>query len=191
MGSASDQTYWILEEHQLRVMASARRHDIVDRLVANGPMSVRELAGQIGAQPSALYHHMTKLLAAGLVVEAGSRPVGKRREQVYRTVAPRMRLARALSDNQHPDIVGEIVNALTRQMARDFQSGLALPIRIAEGEGRNIGFARLVGRPSPDALARINACLADISEYLWEAPREGDNLVTFGWVMAPAIESAD
>src|SRR5215212_9863125 len=104
MPGATNQTYWILDKRQLEVMGSPRRHDIVDRLAAGGPMSIRELAEQIGAQPTGLYHHIAKLAAVGLVIESGSRIVSRRREQLFATPAPRMRLARALAQNKYPEL---------------------------------------------------------------------------------------
>lgn len=178
------ETYWITDPDQLAALTSPRRHDIGDRLAASGPMSIRELAGQIGAKPSALYHHIKKMLDVGLVVEAGTRVVRRKREQLYATPAPRMRVARALAEGKHPELMSEIVASLTRQMARDFSAGVTADKRSAEGEDRNLGFFRIVGRPSPAQLARINACLLEIAEILWKSNDANADLLCLGWVMA-------
>src|SRR5690349_12013162 len=129
MNGDRSRTYWIMAPDQLAAMASARRQDIVDRLAAAGPLSVKELAAQIGARPPALYHHIERLLAVGLIEEAGARVVRRKREQLYAARAPRMRLARALAEGAHPDLMEAIVASLTRQMDRDFRAGLASPVR--------------------------------------------------------------
>lgn len=183
------ETYWIMDPEQLAVLTSPRRHDITDRLAASGPMSIRELAAEIGAKPSALYHHINKMLAVGLVVEAGTRVVRRKREQLYATPAPRMRLARALAEGEHAGLMNEIVASLTRQMARDFATGTVAPTRAVDGQGRNLGFFRLVGRPSPAQLARINACLLEVAEILWHSNDPAADLVCLGWVMAPVDKS--
>lgn len=185
MAVASDQTYWILEKRQLEAMVSPRVHDIVDRLMADGPMSIKELAQQIGCKPSSLYHHIAKMLRVGLAVEAGSRVVRRRREQLYNVPAPRMRLARALAEGVHPEIVNDIAGSLIRQMGRDFSAGANRPSKCAEGEGRNFGFGRLIGRPTPAQLARLNACLIEIGEILWNSVDENASAVSFGWIIAP------
>src|ERR1044072_8172532 len=98
-GSAGkSQTYWVLQRKQLRSLVSQRRLEIIDRLVAAGPLAAKELARLIGAKPSALYHHLAQLMKVGLVVEAGHRVVRRRREVLYMTRAPRIRLFRALRD---------------------------------------------------------------------------------------------
>src|SRR5689334_10101526 len=93
---ADQRTYWILERRQIACLASPRRQDILDRLVATGPCSVREFCAAVGLAPSAAYHHLRRLEAVGLVVEAGTRVVNRRTERLYAPRAPRMRLARAL-----------------------------------------------------------------------------------------------
>jgi DNA-binding transcriptional ArsR family regulator len=185
MAGKRAETYWVTRPDQLAALTSARRHDIVDRLAAGGPLSIKELAHQIGARPSALYHHVEKLLAVGLVIEAGKRVVRRRYEQLYHTPAPRMRLIKALADGTQPALMVEIVASLTRQMARDFRSAGASPLRVAEGEDRNYGFFRLVGRPTPAQLARINACLAEIAEVFWNSNDPSSPLINLGWVIAP------
>jgi DNA-binding MarR family transcriptional regulator len=187
----SGKTYWVVDKRQLMAMTSPRRHEMCDALAAQGPMSIRELANVIGVQPSSLYHHINRLLAVGLIVEAGSRVARRRREQLYATPAPRMRLARALSENKYPDVIAEIVSALTRQIARDFRTGARLPDRIAEGEERNLGFFRLIGRPSPAQLARINACFAEISEIMWNSVGNSEGVIGIGWVMAPLEDARE
>ena len=84
MTNDRSQTYWIMTPDQLAAMASPRRQDIVDRLAATGPLSVKELAAQIGARPPALYHHIERLLEVGLIVEAGTRTVRRKRETALR-----------------------------------------------------------------------------------------------------------
>ena len=185
MSSDRSQTYWIMAPDQLAAMASARRQDIVDQLAATGPLSVKELATQLGARPPALYHHVEKLLAVGLIVEAGTRIVRRKREQLYAARAPRMRLARALAEGVHPELMETIVASLTRQMDRDFRNGMVSPARQADGEVRNLGFFRLIGRPDAAGMARINACLAEVAEILWQAENADADLVCLSWVLAP------
>ncbi|MGZ8361787.1 MAG: helix-turn-helix domain-containing protein [Allosphingosinicella sp.] len=178
-------TYWIMAPHQLAEMASPRRQDIVDRLAATGPLSIKELAGQIGARPSALYHHVEKLLEAELIVEAGWRTVRRKREQLYAARAKRMRLLRALADGKQQPVMDTIVASLTRQMERDFRAGGTSPARQTEGPERNYGFFRLIGQPGAADLARINACLQDVAEILWDRRDESAPIVCFEWIMAP------
>jgi len=191
MAERRPETIQMTTRQQLEAMVSARRHDIVDRLAASGPMSIKELAAQFGAQPSSLYHHIAILLEVGVVVESGSRMSGKRREVLYNTPAPRMRFTQALIEDKYREIMIDIGNALTRQMGRDFAAGFAHPGTSHEGQERNHGFFRLVGRPSPAQMARINACFAEISEILWNSGQSDEPLISLGWILAPLDDATE
>lgn len=177
--------YWIDAPRQLRCMVSARRHDIVDRLAASGRMAVKDLARMIGAKPSALYHHVRQLVAVGLVVEAGHRVVRRKREQLYETPSPRMRLYRALQDRRNAPTFKRIVGGVGRQMERDFRRGIASPRTRTSGPYRNLGLFRLVGAPTPATLSEINAHLSEIAELMWQSPAAGTELISLAWTLAP------
>ena len=155
------QTYWVLQRKQLRTLVSQRRLEIIDRLVAAGPLSAKELARLVGAKPSALYHHLQQLVEVGLVVEAGSRVVRRRREVLYMTRAPRIRLYRALRDQNNAREMAGITTTMTRQMKHDFRRAIRSPDARPSGALQNLGFARLVASPSPSPAGRTpqQACV--------------------------------
>lgn len=177
--------YWVLRKDQVRCLTSPTRHDIIDRLAAQGPLSVRDLAHGIGMRPSAVYHHLAQLLEVDLVVEAGSRIVNRRRERLYGTPSRRMRLIRALGEPKLKPLMKKTVSAVCRQMDRDFSKGAASSLAVTTGSARNHGFFRSVGQPGKQALARINALLGDIAEILWTERRAGAPLLAFAWTLTP------
>lgn len=182
----STRTYWVREPRQLRCMVSARRHDIVDRLVASGPMSIKDLARSIGAQPSSLYHHVKQLLDNDLVVEAGHRVENRKREQLYATPAPRMRLSRAMQERRNTPVFKRIAGSLGRQMERDFRRGIASPRARTDGPLRNLFLFRLISAPSAATLRRINEHLIAITELMWQSEGDHGELVAFAGALTPA-----
>jgi DNA-binding transcriptional ArsR family regulator len=184
-GSTKAQTYWVLQRKQLRSLVSQRRLEIIDRLVAAGPLAAKELARLVGAQPSALYHHLAQLMEVGLVVEAGHRVVRRRREVLYMTRAPRIRLFRALRDPSNAREMIRITATMARQMNRDFRRGIRSPEARPSGTLQNLGFARLVASPSPATLRRINEYLAEIGELLFTSTDTRYEPLSLGWIMAP------
>jgi len=187
--TADTDDFWILDRKQLRCLTSARRQEMVDRLAASGPLSIRELAGSIGVRPSALYHHLELLVAVGLVVEAGTRVVRRRTEKLYGTPSPRMRLLRALAVPRFRSLVTAIVSGMCRQMDRDFAAGIEQPGAEVEGPRRNLGFFRLLGAPGTQALAEINRCLDRIAELLWKRGSTAEPTLVLGWTLAPLRRS--
>ena len=184
-GSARSETYWVLQRKQLRSLVSQRRLEIIDRLVAAGPLAAKELARLVGAQPSALYHHLRQLMEVGLVVEAGYRVVRRRREVLYMTRAPRIRLFRALRDPSNAREMIRITATMARQMSRDFRRGIRSPEARPSGELQNLGFMRLLASPSPATLRRINKYLAEIGELLFTSTDARYEPLSLAWIMAP------
>ncbi|HZV57981.1 MAG TPA: helix-turn-helix domain-containing protein [Sphingobium sp.] len=180
-----DAPLWILRKDQIVCLSSAVRMDMVDQLAGRGPMSIRELAAAIGMQPSAIYHHLRKLVAVELVREAGTRVVNRKSEKLYETPSRRMRLRRALEDPANAALMRDIVEALCRQAERDFAAGQAAGGSAAPGEARNLGFFRLIARPGPEALGQINARLEEVAEIMWRAPDPDQPALALTWIMAP------
>lgn len=177
---------WILEPEKLECLVSTTRMDIVDHLAGRGAMSIKEIASAVGKKPSALYHHIDKLLESELICEEGSRTVNRRQEKLYATPSRRMRLKKALAQPQNGEVMHRVVGALARQAERDFARGQADESATADGEARNLGFYRMVAKPGPERLARINALLEEIGELMWEEGDPDEAAVVLTWVMAPA-----
>lgn len=182
--SDRDEPFWILRRDQLLCLRSAVRMDLVDHLAGWGPLSVRELAIAVGMQPSAVYHHLRQLIAVDLVREAGARVVNRKSEKLYETPSRKMRLRRALEDPANAEIMQRIVEALCRQAERDFTGGLQAGGKAAPGPDRDLGFFRLIARPSPDTLARLNAVLDQLYDILWEEPDPSQPAIALTWILA-------
>ncbi|MCA8902600.1 MAG: helix-turn-helix transcriptional regulator [Hyphomonas sp.] len=188
---AGSDTYWVLREDQLDVLTSPVRSDIIDHLVGQGPMSIKQLAASLGRQPSSIYYHIELLHKVGLIVEAGTQVSNRRTEVLYQTSAPRMRLMRAISNPKNHAVVAKMVSVLGRQAHRDFEQGLSHPAAESEGPQRNLGFFRLINRPGPDSLAEINRHLDRIAEILWEERDMSQPLVALSWTLTPLGERDD
>lgn len=184
-------TYWILREDQLECLSSTVRTDIIDHLVGRGPMSIKQLAASLGRQPSSIYYHIDMLQKVGLVIEAGTQVSNRRTEVLYQTPAPRIRLKKAIPIPKNHDAINKMVGVLSRQSQRDFAQGLSHPDMQADGPERNLGFFRLINRPSPESLREINRHLERIAEILWEERDMNQPLIAFAWTLAPLSEKAD
>jgi DNA-binding transcriptional ArsR family regulator len=189
MSTAHPSTYWIDRPEQIKALASPLRHEIGDRLAAQGPLTVRELATALGMRPTAVYHHLKQLEKVGLVRRAGTRREGGRPATAYATPAPRMRLARAARKprNRKP-LAGAGVAAAT-QAGRDYANGFAAG--AIEGAGRNHWFFRVVTSPSKARLARINALLDELATLVWTPDANPGPPMSVAWFLAPLAERKD
>jgi predicted ArsR family transcriptional regulator len=183
--TATPATYWIDRPEQIRALASPIRHEIGDRLAALGPMTIAALAQILGRRPTAIYHHVKKLEAVGLVrarEETGERG---RPAVLYETVAPRMRLARAgrLPRNRRP--LARAGAAAATQAARDYAAGFQVPHWALAGPGRNHWFFRVVAAPSAARLKRINALFDELAELVWEPDPKPGPTISVAWFLSP------
>jgi len=177
--------YYVLDPHQLQCMASPVRQDMIDHLSAHGVMSIKELAASIGKKPSSIYQHLKLLLEADLIIETGSRVVNRKLEKLYETPSRRMRLSKALEDPKNNEELRAIVGALCRQTERDFSRGLDNEQARRSGQFQNLKFFRLVNRPTPQSLKKINQKLDEIAEILWSDPDPDSPLVALTWILSP------
>jgi len=151
-------------------------------------MSVREVADLIGAAPSSLYYHIERLLAVGLLVEAGSRQIAKKPEQLYDAPSRSMRMTEAIKDPRNERYLKAIVASICKQASRDFARARGAPHRRISGAGKNLGFARLVGRPDAATLTRVNVHLEAIAELFAGAADGEGGIVTISWVLSPQAQ---
>jgi len=179
------QVYQIVKPSQLEAVVSTRRHDIMDRVTASGPMSVRELAQEMGVAPSSLYFHIQHLCSVGLLAEAGIRQTGKKPEQLYAAPSRRMRMLDALQEPRNKTVLRDLVASICRQASRDFARGFDASHRKTAGAKRNTRFARLVGRPDAETMAQINAHLDAVTELIAESAGGAGERVAFTWVTSP------
>ena len=70
-----------------RVLCAPVRMEIIETMRMLGPCGIADVARQLDRPADTLYRHVRKLVACGVLVEAGSRPAGTRTERVYDIVA--------------------------------------------------------------------------------------------------------
>jgi DNA-binding transcriptional ArsR family regulator len=187
---SSSRTYWIDRPEQIAALTSPLRHEISDRIAALGPISVADLGRAMNRRPTAIYHHIQKLEAVGLVRARRVAGARGRPAQLFETVAPRMRLARAALKPANRRPLAGAGRAAAVQSARDYAAGFRARTWAIEGEGRNHWFFRVVTAPSPARLARINALLDELAELVWTPDPAPGPPMSVAWFLSPLAGSA-
>jgi DNA-binding transcriptional ArsR family regulator len=184
-------TFWVEKPEQIRALSSPLRHEIGDRLAAQGPLTVRELAAALGMKATAVYHHLKALEGAGLVVRAGERREGGRPAVAYGTPAPLMRMARAARRKSNRPALAQAGIAAATQAGRDYANGFAPEHWAIDGSGRNHWFFRIVTAPSKPRLARINKLLDELATLIWTPDPNPGPPMSVAWFLAPLAERKD
>lgn len=177
--------YQVVKPAQLKAVISPARGTIYSMVAAFGPLSVRDIAKLTGASPSSLYYHVERLLAVGLLVEAGARQIAKKLEQLYDAPSRRMRMTEAIKDPRNDQYLKAIAGSICKQANRDFTRARSASHCRVSGVSKNLGFARLVGRPDAVTLAKVNEHLEAIADLFAESAGGAAGVVSISWVLAP------
>lgn len=178
-------TYWITRPDQLSVLASAVRMDIIDRLVAVGPMSVKDIALWTGKRPTPIYHHLQRMERVGLVRSTQIADTPGRPAALYEAVGRVMRLARAPLAKSNRKSMARIGRIVAGQAAKDYALGFHSPVWKIAGPAKNHWVFRCVARPSPKRLGDINALLGKLAELIWTPePTLGKISISVAWFMS-------
>jgi len=147
---------------QLAALASSSRQEIIDVLAQMGTVSVCELGNALGRPPDAIYYHLRVLKSCGLVLTAGYRTIGRRKEELIRCVSPNVQLQYELGPNGNASRIRDIVSSMLRLGIRDFAAALGETDTCTSGPGREIWAMRKTGWLNPDELVKLNEAIQDI-----------------------------
>jgi DNA-binding transcriptional ArsR family regulator len=162
-------TYTIRRPAQLRALSSPARQEIVDALGALGPASIADLAAHLGRRPQALYYHVRALQRAGLVLQAGTRRVGRSDGGLFVAAGQRLAIGYDLSSPGFVARMRVVLASLLRLTQRDVLRALHQPFAVTDGPARNLWCGRLRMRLTRTQLIAVNrlfhALVARLSDH--------------------------
>jgi DNA-binding transcriptional ArsR family regulator len=167
------QRFVIRKQKQLTALASAARQEIVDVLAEAGTLSVAEIALFLGRPADALYFHLRALKLAGLVRQAGYRYRGRRKEALFQTISPDLRLQYEPRSEPNRRAVTAIVSSMLRLGIRDFRRAFQHGNVIVAGRHRELWGLRRVSRLTFPQLAAVNGSIDLIRQTTSEPKGRG------------------
>jgi DNA-binding transcriptional ArsR family regulator len=180
------ETLWVSDPEQLSALVSPVRQNILDRLEAAGPCTVAELATQLALAPDALYYHVRKLEAVGLLVRADTLKGMGRDSAVYDLAAREWHIDYRPGDPENEQAVTAITAGMLRQAQRDFERGFSVPNVQARGPARSLWSLRLESALDGEDLQAVNGHLQAILDILRKPRRSaGQPLYAMTWVLSP------
>ena len=137
--------YFVRAKKQFAALASSARQEIVDVLSQMGTVSASELASVLGRPADAVYYHLRVLKRVDLVLHAGYRNQGRRREELFRTVSPDVRLQYETGSGGNVREVTAIVGSMLRLGIRDFRRAFQSGNSRVSGSRRELWALRTTG----------------------------------------------
>jgi DNA-binding transcriptional ArsR family regulator len=169
---------------QLAALVSGARQEIVDVLSQMGTVSVAELAAALGRPRDAIYYHLRVLKRAGLVMHAGDRGHGRRREELFCTVSPDLRLAYRVGGGGNAPAITAIVGSMLRLGTRDFRRAFQTGDVNVSGSGRELWALRTTGWLKPEEMVRVNQSIESLAHAV-SKPRGKGRLYAITVLLTP------
>jgi predicted transcriptional regulator len=169
-------------------ITSATRFEILEQMRSAAPCSVAELARQMDRPADGLYHHLRKLLEAGLIREVGSRAVGKQVEAVYDLAYDTMIFEVDPRTGRNVLQMQRLTGTLMRLCGRVVEAAISNPAMVGNGAPQNTWSRLDTTWLTPEALAEVNGHLSAIRRLITDGNqrREGQ-LITVGVFGGPAL----
>jgi DNA-binding transcriptional ArsR family regulator len=174
----------VLNREQLACFESPVKASIIAALRALGPSSARELSQLTGGSTGALYHHLRRLMAVGLVRVAEVRPAETRPEAVYELTAPEFYMRGAVGDQEYRLSVFRSAKNILRLAQRQYENALE-HVEVNPELEEAMRFNFMSARLSRENLAKLRA---DMEALLLQALRTNDpdgQPVIFAGILAP------
>lgn len=149
-----------------------------------GAVAVRELAATLDRPADALYYHLRALLKCGLVGRAGHRLHGKRKEELFRSVSPDLRLHYETGAGGNRREITAIVGSMLRLGTRDFARAFRQADANVSGSGRELWALRRTGWLTRRQLVDLNRSMTRMSAAI-SKPRGTGRLYAITLLLTP------
>ncbi len=185
-------THTITDPDTMWVLSSPARREVLRAACALGRCSVSEIAELTGRSRTSLYPHVEQLVEHKLLLDDGTRPSGKRQEQLYKPIA---QLIKTRHDPDKPDVVKYHIaygKAVCRHIARLFEHAISRRDCKTRGPHRDTMCSSRTVWVDNAELEEINELLGRLHEIcLRNRPGEGKRLIQIGMVIAPEARAID
>jgi DNA-binding transcriptional ArsR family regulator len=176
--------FTVQTKKQLAALTSPIRQQIVDVLSQMGTISVAELAATLGRPADAVYYHLRVLKLAGLVLVAGLRSTGNRKEELIRAVSRTVRLQYDLGNAANSRQINAIVASMLRMGIRDFGRAFAGGNVKVAGSQRELWAARRTAWLSPTDISGVNRLMEELVRTVGK-PRAQGRLYAITMLLTP------
>ncbi|TVQ61765.1 MAG: ArsR family transcriptional regulator [Phycisphaerales bacterium] len=173
---------------QWDAVCSLARLELLETFSSHGACSIAELAHWLDRPADGLYHHVRKLVRAGLVREVDVRKVGRHRESVFDMVADELRFDVDPEQGRNMDRLEQIARAHLKRAERLLASAAAArAVRLAR-PGKNTHVRGDEAWLSDEELERVNEIVDELrSVFAGAKRRRTGNLHAFTLVISPVV----
>lgn len=178
------------QAEQFDAVSSGVRFEMLTFLIAAGPCSIAVLAEQMDRRADGLYHHVRKLMNAGIVREVGYRKSGRQVETIYDSVADHFKFDVDFESGRNVDRILQLMKATLRRSERIMADAIEAGAVSFETDSRNAFIRGETAWLTPDDLRKVIGHLQAIINIFDAGRRQRDGelfAVTFN--LSPLVRS--
>ena len=165
----------------LQVLANPVRWEILGAIMTLDEGSAAEIAKFTARSRTSIYPHIQKLIDADLVLEAGTRLMGKRYEQLYKPCANNILMVFNKEDPKNLEFHITFAKSLSRFLARRYEQAAKDPDANPRSDQRNIHAGSNTAWVNDEELAQLNKHINAIWDICNNStPGEGKQLIQIG-----------
>lgn len=172
MAEMQQELFTVKSDAEWNAINSPVRVEMLVFLLMAGPCSIRELSSLMDRPADGLYHHMRKLVGAGIVVESGTRKAGTQTESVYQTVGKEITIDRNIARKRTRDRSLRLFRTLLQHARRTVEAAVESGAAVLEGPQQNFRLNWRVSWLGERQLAEIRQLQAAIDRILQHGMQE-------------------
>ena len=180
-------TMYLETEAQILALTSDVRMKIVQSL-RDGEASIALIADRLMRSPNSLYHHMRRLVDAGIVRIAGSRQAGKRIERLYAVSADTYEIRHDPKSLKSRRTLSTAIRSILRLTGQDAEASVSKGLVVKAGPSRNTRVHRHDVRLTRPQMEGIFGHLDAVDEILTRADADGKGQpFSFTYLFFPSV----
>jgi hypothetical protein len=150
------------------------RREIVESMQRLGPCSIADVARDVGRPADGLYRHVSVLVKAGFLAEAGTRPARRNLERVYDAIADDFlapRVGRGATAAQRESVV-RTAESLAKSSVRALRNSAAAGRIHCEADSRNFAVLHVSSWLTPQRFDELRTLVVRMNSLLERGRRD-------------------
>ena len=150
------------------------RREIVESMQRLGPCSIADVARDVGRPADGLYRHVSVLVKAGFLAEAGTRPARRNLERLYDAVADDFlapRVGRGATAAQRESVV-RTAESLAKSSVRALRNSAAAGRIHCEADSRNFTVLHVSSWLTPQRFDELRTLVIRMNSLLERGRRD-------------------
>lgn len=188
--ASREPTLSIERPDQWKAIVSGPRAELIEFLLAIGPCSVFELAQHLDVAPDSLYHHVKKLVAAGIVREVGVQNAGRQVERLYDVAAEDFDFHVDIESGANLEPFWDLARTLLRRAERLLQRSFAARAGSVRAGSRDTHVRSSTAWLTREQIDAVNGHLEAVRKIFEQGCRQREgSLHSLTVVMNPVVRT--